>query len=433
MGKSTVITACVALLAAWACKKPDDLGAGLISGANVEYNDSINVRLTSFRTDAVRTALPALGFFGEIDDPVMGLQTAAYYSQFLPLQNDINLRNAEYDSLVLVLDVTAFRGDRHKPMQLQIHELADSLSLNAAYTLASTAAVKPEELSGNYRIVIADSVMSIKKFRVRLSDALGRRLMEADSAFWARPANFKNLFYGLRIGAKRENPGDVGCIYVSNLQTVGEVSLVLYYRVPSGDTLRSSKAELFAPRDAAGFYSLVSEDRPNALARRVLDAQNPESRQYAVMQEGGQWLVRVSIDSADVAKFANTAVNRAQLVLTVHPDHYTDTLEAVVPTRPLLYHALNRQNLIDSSAARIESQRAGANKREYVFDLGDYFQQYVRSKKPFTDFVVGYSTMNVPNLSRTTARRGGFARVVFGGGDSEAPPKIRLFYTRAPE
>mgnify|MGYP005840301451 CR=1 FL=1 len=433
MGKSTVIIACLAVLAAWGCKKPDDIGTGLISGANVEYSDSIDVVLTTFRVDDARTAVPALGFFGQIQDPVMGLQTAAYYTQFLPLQDDINLKNAELDSLVLVLDVTGFRGERRKPLTLQIHELADSLGLNTPYVIGSSAPVKGEELSGGFRIAITDSVLSIKKFSVRLSDALGMRLLGADSAFWARPANFKNLFYGLRIGAVRESPGDVGCIYVSNLQTVGEVSLVLHYRVPSGDTTRAAKAELFAPRDAAGFYSLVTGDNPDALAQKVLNAQNPESRSYAVMQEGGQWLVRVSIDSAGVAKFANAAVNRAQLVLTVHPDHFADTLESVVPTLPLLYHAANRQNRIDSAAVKIEARRIAAKSPEYLFDLGSYFQQYVRDKKPFTDFVVGYGAMNIPNLSRSTVNRGGFARVVFGGKESEARPKIRLFYTRAPE
>ncbi|MCS7085401.1 MAG: DUF4270 family protein, partial [Bacteroidia bacterium] len=189
-----------------ACKKPDDVGAGLITGANVEYNDSIDVELTTFRIETVPTGVPALGFFGELLDPVLGLQTAALYTQFLPLQNDIRLKEAVYDSLVLVLDVTAFRGDRVKALVLQVHELADSLSLGASYGIESSVAVKAEELSGGYRVAVADSAFGIKQFRVRLSDELGRRLIGADSAYWARPANLKQWFYGLRIGAVRQSP-----------------------------------------------------------------------------------------------------------------------------------------------------------------------------------------------------------------------------------
>ncbi|MDW8334925.1 MAG: hypothetical protein RMM53_11975, partial [Bacteroidia bacterium] len=107
--------------------------------------------------------------------------------------------------------------------------------------------------------------------------------------------------------------------------------------------------------------------------------------------------------------------------------------EAVLPSHLILYQALGRQNAIDSAAFRIESRRVSARSPEYVFDLGDYFQRYVRGKRKLADFIVGYWTMNIPNLSRGTANRGGFARVVFANKESEARPKIRLFYTRPPE
>ncbi|MCU0370631.1 MAG: DUF4270 domain-containing protein [Bacteroidales bacterium] len=194
--------------------------------------------------DSVKTDETSLSPLGSMMDPVFGVSTASFYTQFRLSQTAFNFGTTPYpDSLVLTLDYAGFYGDSTSAMTIRVYELAEQIEIDSAYysnmTLeAKTTLLAEKTFVPNFTdsVVVKEDTLA-PHLRINLTDitySLAVKLLETPADSLDNNASFLNYFYGLYVTAEPAYSG--GAILYFNLMSTLS-GMTLYYHNVSGDSL----------------------------------------------------------------------------------------------------------------------------------------------------------------------------------------------------
>ena len=221
----------VSVLLLWACNDPISIGSDLLDDnrADVKFVDTMAITVESYIPDSV-VAGPRLLLSnyacGKFEDPVFGSTEAAIFAHLLvPNSTESSLTGAELDSIRLVLpfDTLTNYGNINLPFELEIHRLAEKISLDQTYYTDKTFATEAAKLdlnSGpflpnpkadrtvlNYTSDTQVDTFSFPHLRIPLEDALGTELLSLDPAVYLNDSLFFEKFKGIRIQGVGTQPG----------------------------------------------------------------------------------------------------------------------------------------------------------------------------------------------------------------------------------
>jgi hypothetical protein len=211
---------------------------------NVEKSDTTSIYAYSQLVDSIKTDETSLSLLGSFADPVFGVTTASFYTQFRLGQAAFSYGiDPVPDSLVLAFDYAGFYGDSAAPMTIKVYELDEQILLDSVYYSHQTRAIKSTLLAEKTFVPnFVDSVAILgdtlrPHLRINLTDitaSLALKLINAPADSMADNGSFLNFFYGLYLTVEPVNSGG-SILYLSLVTSLSEMKL--YYHNVAADSL----------------------------------------------------------------------------------------------------------------------------------------------------------------------------------------------------
>ena len=118
------------------CKQNDQVGLTQVTGGKlgVTVTDTFKVYAHSIFEDSVKSNALGTNVAGSIADPVFGLTTGGFYTQYQLTTTDVSFGlNPQLDSLVLQLPYDGYYGDTNSTQTLNVYEMSSDLSSTISY------------------------------------------------------------------------------------------------------------------------------------------------------------------------------------------------------------------------------------------------------------------------------------------------------------
>lgn len=435
--------AAIVVLLATSCRKPDVFDVGLNPPANVGYLDSVQVELTTYvpPLDSLFTKNQSYMVLGSYLDPLLGRVTGEIYTQFsLGGEFVFFPADAVIDSVVLILPLDSYYGKPTSPLQFEVNQLTESLNSATNYYATSSVAYDATNLAGSYTFVQPTDSFKLDTIRIRLPDALGQSILDADvNGPLANNSNFHDFFKGLRISATPTNPADVGAMYTVALRnqfvsSARPAAIRLHYSVAGVPQTTYNLS--VQPSVSTRFNRLERSDTTGTLYEQLVGRQVPQAQQQAALQSVVPIRVRARIRNLPTQRLA---INRAILELPLD----TTTLD----NNPFRYFRPITSDLYFIPAASdsvtpdfsffIEAYADyNSTSARYEFDVSAYFHLLMQGTADDHGFLI----LPVP-YAYSARSQGGFLRQNLGStqrsilhnwNHPERRPRLRVHYTEIP-
>lgn len=241
---------------------PDDL-------LNATFSDTATIIARIEADDTLRTDLANRAVLGNMNDVVMGYVSAGFYVRPRVGQkvSDFGI-NPQLDSVVLAIVPSRVYGNYKKYgglMTVKVFEMTDTLQKFASgdttfggYNSHTTNyTTYPNPIGSKIFVPIFPSFKGVPQLRIRLSDQLGQRFLDADSL---TSGNLYNILKGIYVTAADPalSPNE-GSILSLNLLTE-QTRLSIYFTDNDGE-----KRELFLQLGGSGtaMFNTFEHDYPN--------------------------------------------------------------------------------------------------------------------------------------------------------------------------
>lgn len=225
------------------CKEPLIKDGSLTTGdddlINLGVLDSITVYAKTLKEEPYVSSGVSFGVLGVLDDPFFGKTTTGFYAQYRLSRFSIDKGlNPVLDSIVLSLVYEDKYGKNTMPVSIAVYELMESMNAAITYKTNETFVVNGAPI-GQANMMIPNLKDSVKvlgqnqapQLRIRLSNAIGNRILNADSLTLSSNENFLNFFKGLYVTASGNGNG---VTYINLLSS----KVILYYRNNDNDSLK---------------------------------------------------------------------------------------------------------------------------------------------------------------------------------------------------
>jgi hypothetical protein len=377
-----LLAAFVAVLIFASCnKEPNLIGLDLLPEGdrlNMSFIDTSTIIAYTVKEDSLRTDELSTNLLGYINDPVFGKTLASIYTHFnLPTNNVSFGVNPVADSVVLSLVYNGIFGDSLSQHTVRVYELADTMSLKAAYYSNSTKATIPNQIGVATfvpNLLTADSVNGVKvppHLRITLSQEFSNRLITADSATLSSNSFFTEVFKGLYITADPVTSNGTGAILYFNL--LDEMSKISVHYHNDKDTATIS---LPINSNCARFNKYIHYYYIGAasdlLQQFAGDTTSGNDRVFMQAMAGAKVKLRMPY-LKNIPENARIAVNEAILIIT---DDEPGSVFA--PPTQLAMRALDSTGayivLPDETIGSSYFGGRYVNKKEYRFRLTKYVQ-----------------------------------------------------------
>jgi hypothetical protein len=377
-----LLAAFVAVLVFASCnKEPNLIGLDLLPEGdrlNMSFIDTSTIIAYTVKEDSLRTDELSTNLIGYIDDPVFGKTLGSVYTHFnLPTLNFSFGTNPVADSVILSLVYNGIYGDSLSQHTFRVFELADTMSLGAAYYSNSAKATIPNQIGVATfvpNLLIADSVDGEKvppHLRIALSQEFSNRLINADATTLSSNSFFTDVFRGLYITADPVTSNGTGALLYFNLLEDWSKITVHYHN--STDT---SRVSFPINSNCARFnkyihYYYVGAS-PELLQQFAGDTISGNDRVFMQAMAGAKVKLRMPF-LKNIPENSRIAVNEAILVLT---DDEPGSVFA--PPSQLAMRALDDTGayvvMADETIGSVYFGGRYVNKKEYRFRLTKYVQ-----------------------------------------------------------
>ncbi|MDD4225405.1 MAG: DUF4270 domain-containing protein [Mariniphaga sp.] len=325
------------------CNEPNDLGMELLPHTDLIEVKSLvernSISSYTFQEDSIPTSMASKSLLGSFYDPVFGITTINFATQFRLQEFPEFGTNPVADSVKLVLYYRLMYGDTITPQKLKVFELSSSLDVDAAYYQD----VKLEELTSNnllgeldyIPVVKLDSVSAdtfYQRISINLDPLLGEKLIDADSLQMINNDVFLEYFKGLFISCEpqTETGGAILTLEASSNERFQGSALVLYYNNQE-NMQKENPDTLYHPYVITPFSARVNSfehDYSNTVFYNHLNSESGNDSLIYVQATGGL-KSKVIIEGLSSWKDSvSTAVNKAELVFQI------DTLASDVKKYP---------------------------------------------------------------------------------------------------
>tara|TARA_B100001142_G_scaffold85490_1_gene86853 strand:- start:1944 stop:3164 length:1221 start_codon:yes stop_codon:yes gene_type:complete len=328
----------------------------IISSANFEEINSFTESVDSMPTSSVYSKNLVLG---RINDPVFGLNEAAFFTQILLLENNIILgNNAEVDSVVLSYTYSGYYGNEQDFDSLQVNILDQDIYKDSIY-YSNSFEINPQSA---YWVDDFKFSTGINKFlKIYLNPDFGEEIIALGEQALIDNSTFLEQFRGISVSAHTSN----SMLY---LDPNGSNSfLKVYYHNSDSDSL-SLDFELGG--DAAR-VNLFNQKEDNSIIE-------DDSRIYIQSMAGYQ--AKISLGNIDSLKqvLADKVINKVELIFSLASNSQEN------------YEANNRLYLIrvadndGNQAPLLDLENGEANfggwldNNQYKFNITRYFAQLLQ-------------------------------------------------------
>lgn len=389
----------------------------------VLYTDTFTVELETVIPDSIRTDEQPVSMFGSIIDSEFGRIEAGTFTEFRMTGSNLFFGDSlSLDSIVLDLELSGFYGNYSDLQKLRIFELNENLERAAEYyNTDSVETLDQINLASiSDRDVQFNSEAEFKRgLRIRLSDVLGNKILNASSDQLLNNENFRAFFKGLYIGtgSVSQTSREPGAMYYFNAG--GLISgLTLYYNGKIGGEYYDTLNYKFVMNDdAARFHKITRTADAGTFYHQVLNNPTTTGAEYLLCQAGIPAYVYVKIPN--LRNIFPIAVNKAELEIPVITEYFGANQKYQPP------------NIIQGVEADVNKQMTGAlftsaifdvNQQAYNIILSSYTQRMINAQGENNGFLLSSLNLNT-NINRV---------ILAGAKHPTRKPKLKLTYTTIP-
>ncbi len=411
------------------CKKPDTVGLEVLppdDRLQGEHTDTITVIAYTVEEDSLLTSKPSFHILGTHNDPVFGLSSSSFYSQFiLESVNPDFGPNAQVDSVVLSLAYAGYYADIMKLGGVQsfsVHrvteDLRDSMYSNEVLDYQKIPLGTYEGLIDTRDSVLIDTINLPPQMRIKLNNSFGNELLSSQSIM-SGDSLFLQQFKGLYITPSTENilSGMGSLIYIDPRS--GYTKLTMYYH---NDTTSGDFDFKIDPTTTRRFnhFDHTYSDVPD-IAAQLTDSTLGAEKLYLQSMAGLKAKITFPYLNNFLANGQKIAVNKAQLIFPVT----AGTTSRLSPP------------------ARVIVLKMGTDGKEkllndYIYESADFFGGYYNSTEKEYSFNIPRHIQGL--LTDTTADKTIYLRVTGAGATANRcvingtqnpnkPLKLKLTYT----
>lgn len=197
-------------------KEPSEIGLELQPQEdllNVYFSDTTTIIAYTIKEDSLRSDEPGIAFLGDLNDPVFGKTSAAFYAQtFLTIPEFDFGDSPVLDSVVLTLAYTGdYYGDTNTQFTAKVHELLEDIYYDSSYFSNQSKQVSASPIGQltfiprpNDSIVI-DSVEYAPQIRIPLSAETGMKFINASEEDLKDNTAFVKFFKGIYVNVDPVN------------------------------------------------------------------------------------------------------------------------------------------------------------------------------------------------------------------------------------
>ena len=402
------------------CKKdPSSIGLNVHPPGDITktfFTDTITISAFTFADDSITSDERTLNLLGSYIDPVFGLSTASFLTQFRSPSNiPFTSSNLQADSLVLYLKYNSYYGDIITTQNIVVYELTKSIDIVSTYYSNKNVSQYYDSL-----IEIANKTFipnpNESVLAITLSSSLANKLLNTSLDALSDNSAFIEYFKGLYIKANNFAPSS-SILYFNLLAP--ETKLTLYYK----DTTASLNYSFVVNSNCARF-NLFSHDYSNAnFYSHLNDAINQDSVVYIQSMAG----VKVKVNFPYIASLKNLgkiAINKAQLVIYTSDNDISDTSKYHIPSKLL---ALMPDTAVPGGYNFLPDYNVG----QTYFD-GNYYSDEKSYKFNITLYIQDLidNPSNTGIFLFTAENRISANRAVLTSGKNSKPMKLRITYTK---
>lgn len=422
------------LMLAWqSCTEPDAIGLDLIDDqAGFLKTDTVSIVTFFEQDDTIPTNLGYQNLLGMMHDPVFGKTRASILTQFRLPSNDFSLGEEPIlDSIVLSLAYTgAFYGNPETIQTIRVFELTDDIPNNDTLYNNQPLAFDPRNVGQRLLrpaptdSTLIDTVYYAPHFRMRLSDRIGQKLLDANGTeYFENITNFLQYFKGIMITVA-DDFTEGGSIFNINMYS-SFTHLTLYYH-DAADTLDIARNHRFYINDFTRRMTYVEhfdfQGSHPAIAEQLSNpGQTNDSLLFLKSLGGLRARIRFPFLNS-LAELSSIYVNQAKLILPVDTNFVTDDFFAA---KNLILLQMSE----DEELAALSDYDIGASYfggaynetlKQYEFNITQHLQEVIDGKIENGDLVLVVSG-SAENAQRV---------VLSGPGRQENPMKLEIRYTR---
>jgi hypothetical protein len=434
------VAAFVLLVLLPGCRKPEqDLGLELLPGDPLGVRvESTVIEAFTFVPEPIRTSGLTRNLLGSYLDPDFGLAKAGIVAQLRLGANNVGAGQDNSglvaDSIVLALafDGINFAYGNLNPQIFRVHELAEPIFIDTAYTTDKVPAFMAQDLSAvrggrltpqpfKKPFIGGDSLQP--QLRIRLDKALAQRILDAfGTPVLADNTAFLEFFKGLYITPDngQQQPFQQGILYFNLLSTASKVTI--HYR---NTLLPDAPALTFdLPINSSSVrYTVVEHDRSRTMTPDLGIALGDSvgAAPFVFVQALGG--ARAKLRFPQLRDYADQrlVVAKAELVVPV-PGSFNPYL--LPPNQLFIF----RKDTTNGNDVFLPDQTSGAgnvdgnyrpNAKEYRFNITRYVQGVVSGSIPDTGVEL------VTGSNGVTANR----VILAGPAHPSAPMRLDLTFT----
>ncbi len=423
--RNSVVFACFALMTVSfvACKKKNYFSPTtfispeeLLSSGGI---DTFSLQTSSVIYDSLATDNQPSVVLGNIHDPKFGTSKASFYSQFTFEGSFLTAAGTGFtiDSVVLSLKYSGYYGNLTE-QSFEVHELSQDLDIEEDYKQNDVVGFNPINIMDassmnqipdpNNKVVLAVGDTVSPQLRLRLNNTFGQNLINEainGTAFDTESA-FKTFFKGLKVSSTSNPTSGDGAALFFDLNS-NNSKITVYYKLATNPTAQE-KLDLKISSTCADFTHVdvvnTGYDIVNVLANPTLGLE-----QFYVQNFNARAFVGFSGANA-IPK--NALIHGALLELPIAYQTGNEYLPAGVI---FVGRKTDEGKIVAFKIVQYDN-----NRKSYVIDLRDYFQE-ISTQKIVNDGLYIWSATAVSRLER----------IIFNGqGTSfKSKPKLTIKYT----
>ncbi len=403
----------------------------------VAYNDTTSLIVHTVTDDSVIVNNHPVNLLGSYYDPVFGISTASFATQFVLSKNNTVFGHPDSISdisVVLYLYYDTYykkiseQGDndlidqKSLNQQVNIYQLTDTIELDTTYYNDFDIENYYDPLNPIAQISLRPD--SVKYMSYELPLWFAEYLLETDSSHLVNDESFIDHFPGLYLKAEPVYAG--GIIYYINLESTYS-QLTLFY-TDNTDTITPKKEYSFLINQNCAKINLFEHDYRNSTISGIDDPASEDSIVYIQSMNGLKAKIEVPfleswLDSTDII------INKAELIFTLHENNtfYSEYL----PNEKLILSGINddadgTEQLIpsyivinSSGIIQYTGESYDSNIKGYSFNIASYLQNIIKVNTVTTGFYL-YPANSAGNASR----------VVLNSGNNSNPVTLKITYSK---
>ncbi|MEL7020247.1 MAG: DUF4270 family protein [Bacteroidota bacterium] len=383
------------------CSDPTLVGADLLEEEQVSVKviDTISLQTYTEQYDSVLTYSPFESsqlsdyLVGKMSDPVFGSTESVLYAQLLLGNESLDLTDATFDSLVLVLpiDSAAVYGNQPQQYDFEVRRILEEIDSDAnvysnqIFDVADapigrfSGTVNPLVTRGVFN-PIADSIQQVRQLRICMNDDFAQELFGQDTSVFRSDAAFRSYLKGIQLVGTSENTGLLG------FNLPASAGLQLYYTKDTVSTVFNFNFQVDGVRALH-----IRHDYEGTVAASFVENQRLGDSLFLLQGLGG---LRGIIELPYITQLENVVVNRAEIRIPIQP---TETDDYAVPTGLRLRYLDERSGeledvddfLFASASGSVSGLFGGVvvqgdsgDSDYYAFNISDHLQEMISGNVP---------------------------------------------------